>query len=448
MGIGTFKKIYKGYDYNYGREIAWCEINIEEKENKKNIPSIIEKFENIKKLKHINLLEYISIWSEEKNNRVIVITELLQGGNLREYRKYQKKLKIKLIKKWIKQILTALDYLHSNDYIHHDIKSQNILVDRISGNLKLGDLLSSEKLGCREYFTKYIGTEEFMAPEVKEGKYTFKADVYSFGLTLLQMLTMEKPYKEFQHKKSIYDAKKKGIFPLSFNQIKNEEIKNFISLCLQPEEKRPTCKELLDNKWLNNNASPDHNSLLELIDKQKKDIIYEKLKTLMSQNSEIFNNRDQDTFYSSCSLYHPKISKKFLLKPIYSLDISKLNSQKKGHRRFNSVYQKKYSVGQSFNRDKPSFTFMKMNENKSVDSKDKSFWHKKKVKSKFLLKRSKNYDVIKMEEAKKEINFITIYLYIIEIEYKLFMILREKQDQRKNILFNAKIIVSEEKWKK
>ena len=228
MGIGTFKKIYKGYDYNYGREIAWCEINIEEKENKKNIPSIIEKFENMKKLKHINLLEYISIWSEEKNNRVIVITELLQGGNLREYRKDQKKLKIKLIKKWIKQILTALDYLHSNDYIHHDIKSQNILVDRISGNLKLGDLLSSEKLGCREYFTKYIGTEEFMAPEVKEGKYTFKADVYSFGLTLLQMLTMEKPYKEFQHKKSIYDAKKKGIFPLSFNQIKNEEIKNIM----------------------------------------------------------------------------------------------------------------------------------------------------------------------------------------------------------------------------
>ena len=264
MGIGTFKTVYKGYDYDNGREIAWCEMNIEEEENKQYKHSLIKEYENIKELNHINLLEYIAIWSEEKKNRVVVITELLQGGNLREHRKYQKKLKIKLIKKWIKQILSALDYLHSHDYIHHDIKCQNILVDRVSGNLKLGDLLSSEKLGGREFFTKYIGTEEFMAPEVKEGKYTFKADIYSFGLTLLQLLTMEKPYKEFQRKINIYEAKKKGIFPLSFNQIKNQEIKNFISLCLREEEKRPTCKELLQNKWLNDNGSPDNNSLFEL----------------------------------------------------------------------------------------------------------------------------------------------------------------------------------------
>ena len=86
----------------------------------------MEKIEAIKKLSHPNLLEYISGWYDEKNNRAIFITELLEGGNLSEHRKYQKKLKIKLIKKWIKQLLNALDYLHSNDYIHHDIKCQNI----------------------------------------------------------------------------------------------------------------------------------------------------------------------------------------------------------------------------------------------------------------------------------------------------------------------------------
>lgn len=160
-------------------------------------------------MKHPNLLDYISAWYEDNKNRVVIITELLQGGNLREHRKYQKNLKIKLIKKWIKQLLSALDFLHSNDYIHHDIKCQNILVDRISGNLKLGDLIFAEKLGNREYFTKYVGTEEFMAPEVKDGKYTFKADIYSLGLALIQLITMEKPYKEFQRKINIYEAKKK-----------------------------------------------------------------------------------------------------------------------------------------------------------------------------------------------------------------------------------------------
>ena len=58
------------------------------------MPPIIENIENIKKLKHPNLLEYISVWYEESKNKVVIITELLQGGNLREHRKYQKNLKI------------------------------------------------------------------------------------------------------------------------------------------------------------------------------------------------------------------------------------------------------------------------------------------------------------------------------------------------------------------
>ena len=55
--------------------------------------------------------------------------------------------------------------MHSNGYIHHDIKCQNILVDRITGNLKIGDLISVEKMTEKGYFSKYMGTEEFMAPE-------------------------------------------------------------------------------------------------------------------------------------------------------------------------------------------------------------------------------------------------------------------------------------------
>ena len=162
LGIGTFKKIYIGYDYDLGREVAWCEMNLEQgnfedNDSIRNISSIKENIENIKTLKHPNLLDYIAIWYKENNNKAVIVTELLQGGNLREYRKYQKKLKVKLVKKWIKQLLTALDYLHSNNFIHHDIKSQNILVDRITGNLKLGDLICAEKLGKQGYFRNIQG---------------------------------------------------------------------------------------------------------------------------------------------------------------------------------------------------------------------------------------------------------------------------------------------------
>ena len=74
---------------------------------------------------------------------------------------------MKLIKKWIKEILTGLDYLHSNKVVHHDIKCENILLDRISGHLKIGCIGALEQLSeGQEYFEKYLGTPEFMAPEV------------------------------------------------------------------------------------------------------------------------------------------------------------------------------------------------------------------------------------------------------------------------------------------
>ena len=93
LGIGTFKKIYKGYDYNTGREVAWCEINTEQMDsqennninNNPNISSLLKNIENIQKLKHPNLLEYISSYYKEDKNKIIIITELLQGGNLKEY---------------------------------------------------------------------------------------------------------------------------------------------------------------------------------------------------------------------------------------------------------------------------------------------------------------------------------------------------------------------------
>ena len=389
-------------------------------------------------MKHPNLLDYISAWYEDNKNRVVIITELLQGGNLWEHRKYQKNLKIKLIKKWIKQLLSALDYLHSNDYIHHDIKCQNILVDRISGNLKLGDLLFAEKLGNREYFTKYVGTEEFMAPEVKDGKYTFKADIYSLGLALIQLITMEKPYKEFQRKINIYEAKKKGEYPLSFNQIKNEEIKNFISLCLKEEKERLTCKELLKNKWLNDNESSDHNTYVEIENNlRQQNFILDN--NIMSSNIDI--NQNAISSFSSNSLFKPKIEKQLSISsmgPIYSLDTSKLNSRN----RINSFkLTKRGQDNQSIKGINSMFSKSIFHDRtiSKQDSKSKSihkFYH-----------RDSSGLLLSQEIKNKNSNLITIYLYIIEIDYNLFFILKKNQEQKENILFTVKMVISLKKWK-
>ena len=411
----------------------------------KNNPLIVENIEKIKKLKHPNLLEYISVWYEENKNKAIIITELLQGGNLREYRKYQKKIKVKLIKKWIKQILSGLDYLHSNDYIHHDVKCQNILVDRVSGNLKLGDLLCVEKLNNKKYFTKYIGTEEFMAPEVKEGKYSFKADIYSFGLTLIQLITMEKPYKEFQRKIDIYEAKKKGQYPLSFNQIKNNEIKNFISLCLKEEKDRPTCKELLTDKWLNDNESPDHHSYIEVVNNLRQQNFKLDKKIFSSNMDSGLINNGTSPFTSSNSLINQKLERQASMGPIYSLDISKM-----GYRsgRINSFKLKKQTIYPSIKGVKSLFSLSNLNDYKNKEHKyinsDRTNFQI--YRSKSILKWKDSSDLLKQEE-KADKNLTTIYLYIIELDYNLYCLLKPNQEQNQNILFSVKIIISNKKWK-
>ena len=419
--------------------------NTNNNENIENTNLIKENIENIKKLKHPNLLDYIEIFYKEDNNKLVIITELLQGGNLNEYRKYQKKLKVKLVKKWIKQLLSALDYLHSNNFIHHDIKSQNILIDRITGNIKLGDLICAEKLGEQGYFTKYIGTEEFMAPEVKEGKYTFKADIYSLGLTIIQFITMEKPYKEFNRKKSLYLAKKRGEYPLIFKEIKNEQIKNFISLCLKEEKERPTCKELLQNKWLNDKNSPDNNSFIELDNEFK---IMSKSKSSFKFEKE-YNNICFSKSNNQINIVSPKTSS---YRHIYSLDISKLND-------------KDSFVKKDKNKNEIKFkSFRNMNIfNKEPITKIKSLFHLKNLSETNNKENKVNKEIFSDRGSKKQINKILgdneikdeliknnlmlINLYIIEDYEKLVCILNEKEEKYENILIRCKIILSKKNLK-
>ena len=424
--------------------------NIEDHNNVKNIQSLVENIENIKKLKHPNLLDYIAVWYKENTNKIVIITELLQGGNLQEYRKYQKKLKIKLVKKWIKQILTALDYLHTNNYIHHDIKSQNILIDRISGNLKLGELIFAEKMEEKGYFTKYIGTEEFMAPEVKEGKYNFKADIYSLGLTIIQFITMEKPYKEYSRKKNLYEAKKKGVLPLALNEIKNEEIKNFISLCLKEEKDRPTSKELLYNKWLNDKDLSDNNSFVEIFNE---DVNLEKNKSCsISQRNNLYKNKSK--FSSNNSLNKMNSNKTYSLIPkrIYSLEIAKLYSKGSDNiHTNNSNNEYKYKTFKSFkpfqnesqNKMKSLFSTKHLDETKEDEIRNIFSGENS---GKYINHIISNDNIF--EDDLKSSDFIIIYLYFIEKDEKLFCIIDDEEKSYENILFNIKIILPKEKNKR
>ena len=91
--------------------------------------------------------------------------------------------------------MKGIEFLHDNNIIHRDLKADNIFINGTTGNILIGDFGLS--LNYENYSNNsVIGTPEFMAPEMLDGKYDNKVDIYAFGMTLLEIITNEPPYSE------------------------------------------------------------------------------------------------------------------------------------------------------------------------------------------------------------------------------------------------------------
>ncbi|KAL8091595.1 hypothetical protein AgCh_034010 [Apium graveolens] len=257
LGKGAFKKVYRAFDELEGIEVAWNQVKVADLlKNSVDVERLYSEVHLLKTLKHKNIIKFYNSWVDAKSENINFITEIFTSGTLRQYRQKHKHVNVRALKKWSRQILEGLSYLHSHDppVIHRDLKCDNIFVNGNQGEVKIGDLGLAAILQARSAHS-VIGTPEFMAPELYEEEYDQLIDIYAFGMCLLELVTFEYPYLECANAAQIYKKVTSGIRPASLVKVKDPEVRAFIEKCIAKVSDRLSARELLMDPFLHSDGN-------------------------------------------------------------------------------------------------------------------------------------------------------------------------------------------------
>ncbi|CAN1262856.1 Probable serine/threonine-protein kinase WNK4 [Linum perenne] len=223
------KTVYKAIDEFLGLEVAWNQVQLDQVlSGPDDLQRLYSEVQLLTTLNHPSIIRFYTSWIDSHHQTFNSITEMFTSGTLREYRSKYRRVNIRAIKRWARQILQGLVYLHNHDppVIHRDLKCDNIFVNG------------------------HLGTPEFMAPELYEEDYNELVDVYSFGMCVLEMITAEYPYTECANPAQIYKKVSSGKLPALYYRLTDLEAQRFVGRCLVTASKRVSAKELLLDPFL------------------------------------------------------------------------------------------------------------------------------------------------------------------------------------------------------
>ncbi|XP_067852516.1 serine/threonine-protein kinase 10 isoform X2 [Heptranchias perlo] len=276
LGDGAFGKVYKAINKETGALAAAKVIEVKSEEE---LEDYMVEIDILASCDHIYIVKQLDAFFYE--NKLWIMIEFCLGGavdaTMLELDRGLTEPQIRVV---ARQMLEAIDYLHSQKIIHRDIKAGNVLLSQ-DGNVKLADFgVSAKNTKTLQKRDSFIGTPYWMAPEVvmcetmKDTPYDYKSDIWSLGITLIEMAQIEPPHHELNPMRVLLKIAK-GDPPTLDNPSKwSKDFKDFLKKALDKNpETRLSAAQLLQHPFVSVVSS--NRPLRELVAEAKAEVMEE-----------------------------------------------------------------------------------------------------------------------------------------------------------------------------
>uniref|UniRef100_A0A8C2FPD5 non-specific serine/threonine protein kinase n=1 Tax=Cyprinus carpio TaxID=7962 RepID=A0A8C2FPD5_CYPCA len=276
LGDGAFGKVYKAQNKETG---ALAAAKVIETKSEEELEDYMVEIDILASCNHQYIVKLLDAFFYD--NKLSIMIEFCPGGavdaTMLELDRGLEEPQIRVI---CKQMLEALQYLHSMKIIHRDLKAGNILLT-LDGDIKLADFgVSAKNTKTLQRRDSFIGTPYWMAPEVvmcetmKDAPYDYKADIWSLGITLIELAQIEPPHHELNPMRVLLKIAKSEPPTLEKPAKWSMEFKDFLKKALDRNpETRPTAAQLLEHPFVS--SVKTNRPLRELVAEAKAEVMEE-----------------------------------------------------------------------------------------------------------------------------------------------------------------------------
>ena len=254
IDCGAFGTVLHVFDKKLDKNIA-VKVISKIKRSPSYINKVKEEISELKKLNHPNIVKFYGFL--EANNQLLVKMEFIKHGTLKNWMKNKEKISEEEASIILKNILSAIEYLHSKQICHRDLKPENIMLSRENdlNSIKIVDFgLSTQNLN-KLINNDYCGTYIYMAPELIEKKlYFISVDIWSIGILMFMLLNKGKhPFYNKGDKREVVANKIKN-GKLNFYEKITPLARHLILKLLEPNPSwRYTASQAIKHPWITRN---------------------------------------------------------------------------------------------------------------------------------------------------------------------------------------------------